>query len=228
MHLDILFEDNHLIAINKPPGAITQGDKTGDTAITEHVSQYLKTTYQKPGNVYLGLVHRLDRPASGILLMAKTSKAAERLSAMIQQRTIRKFYYAVTGTQPDPPAAKLTDYLAKNERQNKSYRVSEGSKGAKLAVLEYQLKAASDHYFLLDIELMTGRHHQIRAQLSSIGCPIKGDLKYGAPRSNKDGSIHLHARALEFVHPVQKTDVIITAPAPDEVVWNALVQKNSP
>ncbi len=228
MKLDILYEDNHLIAINKPSGAITQGDKTGDTTITEYVSTYLKTTYQKPGNVYLGLIHRLDRPASGILLLAKTSKAAERLSSMMQQRMIRKYYYAVTGNCPSPEKGEIVSFLAKNERQNKSYPAAEGSKGAKRAVLEYQLKASSDNYFLLDIELMTGRHHQIRAQLAGIGCPIKGDLKYGAPRSNKDGSIHLHARALSFIHPVQKVPVVIEAKPPDEVVWNALLQKKDP
>jgi 23S rRNA pseudouridine1911/1915/1917 synthase len=218
--LQILMEDNHLIAINKRPGDISQGDKTGDSPIGEEVKAYLRTTYQKPGNIYLGVVHRLDRPVSGVLLFAKTGKAAERLSSAIQQREIKKTYLVVTGNRPPEPAGHLEHHLLKNEKQNKSYICQPGKKGAKAASLKYRLLGESERYFLLEVELITGRHHQIRAQLAHIGCPVKGDLKYGSKRSNPDGSIHLHAWKLQLEHPVKKETLIIQAAPPDETIWN--------
>ena len=209
----ILYEDNHLIAINKLPGQITQGDKTGDTPIAELVKAYLKERDNKPGNVYCGVIHRLDRPVSGVVLLAKTSKALSRMSKALQDRNFEKHYWAVVKNAPPEPAAMLENWLVKNEERNKSYVFGAVRPNAKLARLEYREVAVSDGgYHLLDVNLLTGRHHQIRCQLANIGCPIKGDLKYGAERSNPDGSISLHAYKLTFVHPVTHVQITITAP----------------
>ncbi|MFH1119537.1 MAG: RNA pseudouridine synthase [Bacteroidota bacterium] len=217
---EILFEDNHLLIVNKRPGDIVQGDKTGDIPLTEHLKSYLKLKYNKPGEVFLGLVHRLDRPVSGAVIFARTSKALTRLTSMVKDREIAKTYWAIVETLPEPPEATLIHFLKKNEPQNKSYIVKEGVPGAKKAELRYRLLASGKTFHLLEIELISGRHHQIRAQLSAIGCSIKGDLKYGAKRSNSDGSICLHARFLLFLHPVNKESVKITAPVPDTIEWN--------
>jgi 23S rRNA pseudouridine1911/1915/1917 synthase len=209
----ILYEDNHLIAINKLPGQITQGDKTGDAPLAELVKAYLKERDNKPGNVYCGVIHRLDRPVSGVVLLAKTSKALSRMSVALHDRNFEKHYWAVVRNAPPQPAALLEDWLLKNEERNKSYVFGAARPGAKLARLEYREVAVSEGgYHLLDVNLFTGRHHQIRCQLANIGCPIKGDLKYGAPRSNPDGSISLHAYKLSFVHPVTHEQITITAP----------------
>ena len=209
----ILYEDNHLIAINKLPGQITQGDKTGDTPIAELVKAYLKERDSKPGNVYCGVIHRLDRPVSGVVLLAKTSKALSRMSKALQDRNFEKHYWAVVKNAPPKPAAMLENWLVKNEERNKSYVFGTVRPNAKLARLEYREVAVSDGgYHLLDVNLLTGRHHQIRCQLANIGCPIKGDLKYGAERSNPDGSISLHAYKLTFIHPVTHEQITVTAP----------------
>ncbi len=210
----VLYEDNHLIAINKKAGIPVQGDQSGDQPLNEAVKAFLKKKYNKPGAVYLGVVHRLDRPVSGVVLFAKTDKALGRLNKMFQERTIQKTYWAVVRQRPDPYEGKIKNYLRKNAKQNKSYVASTGKDGSKLAELTYQLLMSTNHYHLLKVLPLTGRHHQIRAQLASIGCPIKGDLKYGAERSNSNGSIHLHARKLEFIHPVKKEPVVLTAPPP--------------
>ena len=209
----ILYEDNHLLAVNKLPGQITQGDKTGDTPLPDIVKAFIKERDAKPGNVFCGVIHRLDRPVSGVVLMAKTSKALSRMTAMIQQRNFEKHYWAVVKNAPPQTEGTLEDWLWRDEAHNKSYVTDSGRRGAKQAQLDYKLLAVSDGgYHLLDINLHTGRHHQIRCQLAHIGCPIKGDLKYGAPRSNPDGSISLHARSISFEHPVSHEQVTITAP----------------
>lgn len=209
----ILYEDNHLIAINKLPGQITQGDKTGDIPLAELVKAYLKERDNKPGNVFCGVIHRLDRPVSGVVLLAKTSKALSRMSVALHDRNFEKHYWAVVRNAPPQPTALLENWLLKNEERNKSYVFGAARSGAKLARLEYREVAVSDGgYHLLDVNLLTGRHHQIRCQLANIGCPIKGDLKYGAERSNPDGSISLHAYKLSFVHPVTHEQITITAP----------------
>lgn len=221
--MEILYEDNHIIAINKAPGEIVQGDKTGDTPLLDLVKDYLKEKYNKPGAVFLGLPHRLDRPTSGIVLLAKTSKALARLNAMFQTHDqIQKTYWAITSKAPVPAVGHLEHYLKKNEAQNKSYVVPSATKEAKLAVLDYQTLAHSDRYCLVQVRLQTGRHHQIRCQLAAIGCPIKGDLKYGAARSNPDGSICLHAREVSFVHPVSHERLVLTAPVPNDRLWQAI------
>ncbi len=207
----ILFEDNHLIIINKYISQIVQGDKTGDEPLSESIKKYLKEKYQKPGNVYLGVVHRLDRPTSGIVIFAKTSKALTRLNKMLQDHAIKKTYRAIVKNPPPDPNKRLINHLYKNKKMNKSFVTKGEKKGAKEAVLEYNVIGQSKNYYLLEIRLFTGRHHQIRVQLSHIGCPIKGDLKYGFPRSNKDAGISLHAHKIEFIHPVQKTVVSIVA-----------------
>jgi len=212
--VEIVYEDNHIIVINKRSGDITQGDKTGDLPIGEQVKSYLKEKYKKPGNVFLGVVHRLDRPVSGILIFAKTSKALERISAMFREKEMQKTYWAIVVNAPQSPEGRLEDFLAKKEEQNKSFVVNQNHIGAKRASLSYRVIGQSDRYTLLEVDLHSGRHHQIRVQLSNIGCIIKGDLKYGAKRSNNDGSISLHARKIRFIHPVSKEQVEVTAPCP--------------
>lgn len=220
MSLQVLHEDNHTIVVNKQPSDIVQGDKTGDTPLSEKIKSYLKEKYNKPGNVFCGVVHRLDRPTSGALVFARTSKALARLNEQFRSKNTRKIYWAVVEERPEKDSGTLVDYLKKNEKQNKSYVVDESTQGAKKAVLSYKYLGSSDKYHLLEIELETGRHHQIRCQLANIGCIIKGDLKYGAKRSNKNGSIHLHARMLEFDHPTTKDRIKVVAPCPDDPVWN--------
>lgn len=221
----VLYEDNHIIIINKLPSQIVQGDKTGDLPLSDLVKSYLKEKYNKPGDVFLGVVHRLDRPVSGAVLFARTSKALGRLNLMLKNHEIHKTYWAVTGNEPPLPKQTLIHYLTRNEKQNKSYIADAQRADAQRAELKYELIARSDRYYLLEIDLMTGRHHQIRAQLSAIGCPIKGDLKYGAPRSNPDGSIHLHARKIELIHPVSHSRIGVIAPPPNNAVWEALLKE---
>lgn len=215
----ILYEDNHLLIVNKLPGEIVQGDKTGDVCLLEDVKEYIKEKYDKPGNVFAGLVHRIDRPVGGAVIFAKTSKALSRMTQKIQNREFSKTYLAIVKNRPPKDADELSDYMVKNEKQNKSYVVSSSTKGAKLAQLRYRVIASSDSYYLLEVELITGRHHQIRTQLSHIGCPIKGDLKYGYPRSNPDASICLHAYKIKFEHPTLKTLVEVVAPKPEGTPW---------
>lgn len=216
----ILFEDNHLLVVNKLPSEIVQGDKTGDEPLPERIKSFLKEKYQKPGNVFCGVIHRLDRPTSGVVVFAKTSKALERLNAQFREKETNKTYWAIVENKPKEPKGSLRDYLKKNETQNKSYVVNENSPGAKLALLNYELLASSANYHLLEVTIETGRHHQIRAQLSKIGCIIKGDLKYGAKRANKDASIGLHARSLRFLHPTTKEEITIIANPPADAVWD--------
>lgn len=220
----ILYEDNHIIIVNKAVGEIVQGDKTGDRSLSEDIKSYLKEKYGKQGNVYLGVVHRIDRPVSGCVLFAKTGKAAARLSEMVKQRDFHKEYLAITYAKPSPPNGTITGYMVKNEKQNKSYIVNpESNKSAVYAELNYKYLTSSDRYHLIGIELITGRHHQIRAQLASIGCIIKGDVKYGAQRPNPDTSIGLHAYKIEFVHPVKKKIITVKAPFPkEEKLWKIL------
>lgn len=220
----IVYEDNHLIIINKNPSEIVQGDKTGDIPLSETLKGYLKKKYKKQGNVYLGVVHRIDRPVSGCVIFAKTDKALSRMNKLIQEREIKKLYWAVVKNKPPKESERLSHFLVKNEKQNKSYAVKADVKNALKAEMEYKLIASSDNYFLLEIQLFTGRHHQIRAQLAEIGCPIKGDLKYGFPRSNQDASIHLHARKVEFVHPVSKEKISVIAPLPKDAIWSYFQQ----
>ena len=216
----ILYQDNHIIILNKLPSQIVQGDKTGDEPLSEILKKFIKEKYNRPGEVFLGVVHRLDRPVSGVVLFARTSKALSRLNEMLKERTIKKIYWAVVKNQPPEKSGHLIHYLFRDEKKNKSFIVSENRKDAKKAELIYHLLKSSDNYHLLEIELLTGRHHQIRAQLAHIGCPIKGDLKYGFPRTNPDASIHLHSRRIEFLHPVKKEQVAIEAAPPDEPLWN--------
>lgn len=217
--LDILHEDNHTIVINKRAKDIVQGDKTGDVPVSEKIKRYLKEKFNKPGEVFCGVVHRLDRPTSGAIVFARTSKALSRLNDQFREKETKKTYWAVVETKPSNSEGRLVNYLKKNEKQNKSYASDYETFGTKKAILEYNLISSSDNYHLLEINLETGRHHQIRCQLAEIGCVIKGDLKYGAKRSNKDGSIHLHARKLEFSHPTTKELISITAPVPMEPLW---------
>ena len=221
--MTVLYEDNHIIAVNKTCNEIVQGDKTGDTPLSEIVKAYIKDKYNKPGEVFLGVTHRLDRPTSGVVLFARTSKALTRLNEMFKSHEkIKKTYWAIVQNAPKQPQAKLENWLVRNEKQNKSYVAKPGTKDAKLAVLTYSTIATSDNYTLLEIQLQTGRHHQIRCQLAAIGCPIKGDLKYGAKRSNPDGGISLHARQIAFIHPVSKQEICITAPVPNDKLWRAI------
>ena len=221
--MTVLYEDNHIIAVNKTCNEIVQGDKTGDTPLSEIVKAYIKDKYNKPGEVFLGVTHRLDRPTSGVVLFARTSKALTRLNEMFKSHEkIKKTYWAIVQNAPKQPQAKLENWLVRNEKQNKSYVAKPGTKDAKLAVLTYSTIATSDNYTLLEIQLQTGRHHQIRCQLAAIGCPIKGDLKYGAKRSNPDGGISLHARKIAFIHPVSKQEICITAPVPNDKLWRAI------
>ena len=220
-NLQVLYEDNHLIIVNKRAGDIVQGDKTGDQPLSDVVKEYLKDKYNKPGNVYLGVVHRLDRPTTGIVMFAKTSKALPRLNKLFSEKDAKKTYWAIVKNPPPKTQDTLTHWLKKNPKNNKSYASNKEVAEGKKAVLHYKFLKTLDNYFLLEIELETGRHHQIRSQLASIGCPIKGDLKYGFDRSNPDASIHLHARQLRFTHPVSKNHVAITAPLPNDPIWKA-------
>ncbi|NVK07915.1 MAG: RluA family pseudouridine synthase [Tenacibaculum sp.] len=220
-NLQVLHEDNHIIVVNKRAGDIVQGDKTGDKPLSDVVKEYIKEKYNKPGNVYLGTVHRLDRPTSGIVIYARTSKALERLNKMLRDKTIKKTYWVIVQQQPKKATDTLTNYLKKNPKNNKSTAYNKEVNGSKKATLHYTTLKKLDNYSLLEVDLETGRHHQIRVQLSNIGAIIKGDLKYGAKRSNKDGSIHLHARKIEFTHPVSKKLIKITAPTPSDPVWDA-------
>jgi 23S rRNA pseudouridine1911/1915/1917 synthase len=218
----ILFEDNHLLIINKKSGQIVQGDKTGDLSLIDEVKLYIKEKYAKPGNVFAGLVHRIDRPTSGIVIFAKTSKALTRLTEMLKRREIKKTYWAVIKKAEIVSTQRLIHYLKKNERNNKALIYTKPTQGAKEAILTYHIIKQSDNYMLLEIDLETGRHHQIRAQLSAIKCPVKGDLKYGFDRSNTDGSIHLLARKIEFIHPVKKEKIILKAPVPEnDNLWKS-------
>ncbi len=216
----ILYEDNHLIAVNKLPSEIVQGDKTGDEPLSEAVKNYLKERYNKPGNVFLGVIHRLDRPVSGVVVFAKTGKALRRMNELVKQRTMQKTYWAIVKNKPLPPEGKLVHHLTRNSTKNKSFASKTPRPDSKEAVLTYQLLTSAENYHLLEIDLHTGRHHQIRAQLAAIGSPIKGDLKYGFPRSNPDASISLHARKVSFVHPVKKEKIVIIAPPPKDKLWN--------
>lgn len=226
--MTVLYEDNHIIAVSKTCNEIVQGDKTGDTPLSETVKAYIKEKYHKPGEVFLGVTHRLDRPTSGVVLFARTSKALTRLNAMFQSHEqIRKTYWAIVQGAPKVPEARLENWLTRNEQLNKSFIAKPGAKDAKQAILYYKTLVKGDHYTLLEVNLETGRHHQIRCQLAAIGCPIKGDLKYGAKRSNPDGGICLHARQIEFVHPVSKQNICITAPVPEDALWRALTTQIS-
>lgn len=217
----ILYEDNHLLALNKCCGQIVQGDKTGDIPLPEYIKAFLKMRDNKPGNVFCGVIHRLDRPVSGVVLFAKTSKALSRMNEAIKGRDFQKRYWALCQEAPPQESGHLEDWLLRNEKNNRSYVVKAGTVNAKLAILDYKLAGISDGgYHLLEIDLHTGRHHQIRAQLANIGCHIKGDLKYGAERSNPDGGISLHARSITFTHPVRKEEITIVAPPPQEPVWD--------
>lgn len=218
--MTVVYEDNHLIIVNKTASEIVQGDKTGDTPLSETVKQYIKEKYAKPGNVFLGVVHRLDRPVSGLVVFAKTSKALARLNEMFRNSEVKKTYWAIVKQRPPQDEGELVNYLVRNEKQNKSYAYDKEVKNSKKAVLHYRLIGHSQNYFLLEVDLKTGRHHQIRCQLSKMGCPIKGDLKYGFARSNPDGSICLHAHRVKFVHPVSKELIDVTAPLPPGNLWN--------
>lgn len=217
--MEIVYEDNHLIIVYKHSGEIVQGDKTGDVPLSEDVKCYLKEKYQKPGNVFLGVVHRLDRPVAGLVVFAKTSKALTRLNKMFRDGEVHKTYWAITKNLPPQSEGTLTDWLVRNEKQNKSYAYDHEVPHSKKAILKYRLIGQSDHYCLLGVNLMTGRHHQIRCQLAHMGCPIKGDLKYGAQRSNPDGSICLLAHHVEFVHPVSKQLISLDSPLPEDNLW---------
>ena len=217
--MEIVYEDNHLIIVYKHSGEIVQGDKTGDVPLSEDVKCYLKEKYQKPGNVFIGVVHRLDRPVAGLVVFAKTSKALIRLNKMFRDGEVHKTYWAITKNLPPQPEGTLTHWLVRNEKQNKSYAYDHEVPHSKKAILKYRLIGQSDHYCLLEVNLMTGRHHQIRCQLAQMGCPIKGDLKYGAQRSNPDGSICLLAHHVEFVHPVSKQLISLDSPLPEDKLW---------
>ena len=219
-NLQVLHEDNHLIIVNKRPGDIVQGDKTGDLPLSEVVKEYIKIKYDKPGNVYLGVVHRLDRPTSGIVVFAKTSKALPRLNKLFREKDAKKTYWAIVKNPPPKQEDVLVHYMKRNPKQNKSYAHIKEVPESKKAILEYRVLKSLDNYYLLEIDLQTGRHHQIRSQLSAVNSPIKGDLKYGFDRSNKDGSIHLHARKLTFIHPVKKEELQILAPPPEDPLWD--------
>ena len=228
--MTVLYEDNHIIAGNKSTSDIVQGDKTGDQPLSETIKLYLKEKYNKPGDVFLGVTHRLDRPVSGVVLFAKTSKALTRLNEMFRNQEVKKTYWAIVKEKPAQAEGRLENYLIRNEKQNKSVAFDTERSDAKKAALSYRLIAHSDTYYLLEVQLETGRHHQIRCQLAKMGCPIKGDLKYGFPRSNPNGGISLHARSVEFIHPVSKLKISLTAPVPnDDKLWDTMekLQKNS-
>ena len=217
--MTVVYEDNHIIVVNKAASEIVQGDKTGDAPLSEIVKQYLKEKYNKPGNVYLGVTHRLDRPTSGLVIFAKTSKALPRLNEMFKLSEVKKTYWAIVKTPPKNSEGELVHYLVRNEKQNKSYAYDKEVPNSKKAILNYKVIGKSENYYLLEIDLQTGRHHQIRCQLAKVGCPIKGDLKYGSARSNPDGSICLHARYISFVHPVSKQLIELEAPVPSGNLW---------
>ena len=220
-NLQVLFEDNHIIAINKRCGDIIQGDKTGDNPLSEIVKSFIKTKYSKPGNVYLGIPHRLDRPTSGVVIFAKTSKCLSRLNKLFKDGKVQKYYWAITKNKPEKTEDTLIHWLSKNEKTNKSTHFKKETTKAKKAVLHYKVLKKLERYFVIEIELETGRHHQIRCQLKAIGCPIKGDLKYGFDRSNDDGGIDLHAKKIIFEHPVNGKKIVIDAPVRDTKIWNA-------
>lgn len=220
--MTVVYEDNHIIIVNKTASEIVQGDKTGDVPLSETVKQYLKEKYHKPGNVFIGVTHRLDRPVSGLVVFAKTSKALSRLNEMFKNSEVKKTYWAIVKQTPAETEGELVNYLVRNEKQNKSYAYDTEKPGSKKAILHYRLIARSDNYSLLEVDLKTGRHHQIRCQLAKMGCLIKGDLKYGFPRSNPDGSICLHARRVRFVHPVSKELIDVVAPVPSDNLWRSL------
>lgn len=224
--MDVIYEDNHIIIVNKSCSEIVQGDKTGDTPLVDTVKEYIRQKYHKPGNVFLGVVHRLDRPVSGAVVFARTGKALARLNEMFRTKDVHKTYWAIVTRCPSKPEGELVHWLVRNERQNKSYAYDKEVPLSKQAVLDYRLIGSSDRYFLLEVELKTGRHHQIRCQLSKMGCPIKGDLKYGAPRSNPDGSISLHAKCIRFVHPVSKKEIRAEAPLPKDTLWHVFGRKD--
>lgn len=218
--MQVLYEDNHIIVVYKESGEIVQGDKTGDKPLSETIKAWIKEKYAKPSNVFLGVVHRLDRPVSGLVVFAKTSKALSRLNDMFRKGEVKKTYWAMVQTPPAEPEGTLTNWLVRNEKQNKSYAYNHEVPNAKKAILKYKTVGQTEHYTLLEVNLLTGRHHQIRCQLSAIGCPIKGDLKYGARRSNPDGSISLLSRTVEFIHPVSKENISVVSPLPAEKVWD--------
>lgn len=218
--MQVLYEDNHIIVVYKESGEIVQGDKTGDKPLSETIKAWIKEKYAKPGNVFLGVVHRLDRPVSGLVVFAKTSKALSRLNDMFRKGEVKKTYWAMVQTTSAEPEGTLTNWLVRNEKQNKSYAYDHEVPNAKKAILKYKTIGQTEHYTLLEVNLLTGRHHQIRCQLSAIGCPIKGDLKYGARRSNPDGSISLLSRTVEFIHPVSKENISVVSPLPAEKVWD--------
>lgn len=220
--MEVIYEDNHLIAVNKTCNEIVQGDKTGDTPLSDMLKAWLKEKYCKPGNVFVGVTHRLDRPVSGVVLFAKTSKALPRMNDMFRNGEVKKTYWAIVKNRPPQEEGELVHWLVRNEKQNKSFAYTSEKPDSKKAVLYYKLIAISDNYCLLEVDLKTGRHHQIRCQLAKMGCPIKGDLKYGADRSNKDGGISLHSRSAEFIHPVSKQPVRIVAPVPDDNLWQSI------
>ena len=221
--MKVLYEDNHIIIVSKGAGEIVQGDKTGDTPLSETVKAYIKEKYAKPGAVFLGVVHRLDRPVSGVVVFARTSKALARLNEMFRTGSVQKTYWALVQNKPQETETTLTHYLVRNEKQNKSYAYDHERPGAKKAVLDYRVIGQTERYHLLEVHLHTGRHHHIRCQLAAIGCPIRGDLKYGAPRSNPDGSISLHARSISFEHPVSHLPIYVEAPVPTEGPWQGVV-----
>lgn len=220
--MQVLYEDNHIIIVHKSSGEIVQGDKTGDTPLSDIVKAYIKEKYAKPGNVFVGVVHRLDRPVAGIVVFAKTSKALSRLNTMFSKGEVHKTYWAITANMPKEEQGTLVNWLVRNEKQNKSYAYDKEVPNSKKAILNYQLISKSERYALLEVALLTGRHHQIRCQLAHMGCVIKGDLKYGAPRSNPDASISLLARRIEFIHPVSKEPIVVEAPLPDDNLWRAI------
>lgn len=219
--MEVVYEDNHIIIVNKQSGEIVQGDKTGDRPLSDIVKDYIKEKYAKPGAVFLGVVHRLDRPVSGLVVFARTSKALTRLNDMFRNGEVHKTYWAIVQNPPQQPEGLLQHWLVRNEKQNKSYAYDREKPQAKKAMLKYKVIGHSERYWLLEVNLLTGRHHQIRCQLAAMGCPIKGDLKYGSKRSNPDGSISLMARRVEFVHPVSKQDIVVEAPLPHDTLWQS-------
>ena len=222
--MQVVYEDNHIIIVNKQSGEIVQGDKTGDRPLSELVKDYIKEKYAKPGAVFLGVVHRLDRPVSGLVVFARTSKALTRLNKMFAEGQVHKTYWAIVKNRPKALEGTLENWLVRNEKQNKSYAYDKERPNAKKALLKYRVIGQTDNYTVLEVNLMTGRHHQIRCQLAAMGCPIKGDLKYGAPRSNPDGSVSLMARRVEFGHPVSKETIVVEAPLPNDPLWQAVTK----